>query len=98
MHEHVKNHRNRLGDQQLGFGRFGKTIYRLLKDDFDIVLFNRSKINTQDLKLSKNTIIAQDLNEVYKSDTIIYTVPISIFEEIMAKGFIRNNKKAFQFL
>lgn len=68
----------------IGFGRFGKTIYRLLKDDFDIVLFNRSKINTQDLKLSKNTIITQDLNEVYKSDTIIYTVPISIFEEIIS--------------
>lgn len=68
----------------IGFGRFGKTIYSLLKDDFDIVLFNRSKINTNNLNLSKNTIITEDLNEVYKSDTIIYAVPISVFGEIIS--------------
>lgn len=69
----------------IGFGRFGKTIYNLLKDDFDIVLFSRSKINSNETKLAKNTIISYDLREVYKSDTVIYAVPISAFDQILSE-------------
>lgn len=67
----------------IGFGRFGRTWYRLLKDDFDVVLFNRSDIKTDDLELSPNTRISKDLDEVYKSDLIFYAVPISQFEPVI---------------
>lgn len=68
----------------VGFGRFGKTLYRLIKDDFTITLYNRSKIKTEDLKLAKNTIIAKDAREAYKSEVIFYAVPISTFEQIIS--------------
>lgn len=74
----------------IGFGRFGKTLYRLLKDDFKIVLYNKSKINTNKIQLSKNTIIENNLSSVYKSDVIFYAVPISSFEKV-----IKEHKKYF---
>ncbi len=75
----------------VGFGRFGKTLYRLLKDDFAIMLFSRSEIDPNDTELTKSTVIAKDLSEVYKSDVIFYAVPISAFEQVIA-----SHKKYFQ--
>lgn len=75
----------------VGFGRFGKTLYRLIKDDFTIVLYNRSKIDTRNIEISKNTTIAKDLDDIYKSDVIFYAVPISSFEEV-----ISSHKKYFR--
>ncbi|MBI2420824.1 MAG: hypothetical protein HYV38_01955, partial [Candidatus Levybacteria bacterium] len=40
----------------IGFGRFGKTLYRLLKDDFELVVYNRSQVNDGEID-KKNTII-----------------------------------------
>src|SRR6266403_2606824 len=51
----------------IGYGRFGKTLHRLLKDDFDITIFTRKG----DVSLEK----------AYESDVIFYAVPISSFEE-----------------
>ena len=68
----------------VGFGRFGKTLYRLIKDDFAITLYNRSKIEVNIAEFTENTIIAKDIDEVYKSDIIFYAVPISAFEQVIS--------------
>ena len=74
----------------VGFGRFGMTLYRLLQDDFKIVLYDTAGIKSggQD-GLSKNTIIAQDLAQVYASNTVFYAVPVSEFEKTIKghKGY-----------
>lgn len=75
----------------VGFGRFGKTLYRLIKDDFAIVLYNRSEIDSRSIELTKNTAIAKNLNEVYESEAIFFAVPISEFESVIA-----SHKKYFQ--
>ncbi len=68
----------------IGFGRFGKTLYRLLKDDFAITLYNRSEVNVDSAQITKNTKISKNLSEVYASDIIFYAVPISQFEPVIA--------------
>lgn len=68
----------------IGMGRFGKTLYELLKDDFEITLFNRSPIKRDSIAITKNTRISDDLSEVYKSEVIFYAVPISEFESVIA--------------
>ena len=75
----------------VGFGRFGKTLYRLLKDDFAVVLYDINEISYDHTELTKNTPLAKDLKEIYKSDVIFYAVPIDAFEEV-----IRSHKKYFQ--
>lgn len=75
----------------IGFGRFGKILYQLLKDDFKVVLFNRSSIDANSIKLSKNTAIAKDIKEIYDSEVIFYSVPISAFENV-----ISTHKKYFK--
>ena len=68
----------------VGFGRFGKTLYQLIKDDCVVTLFTKSQnINRHDL--NRNTIVAKNEEEIYKSDVIFYAVPISEFEEVIAK-------------
>ena len=69
----------------IGFGRFGKTLYRLLKDDFAVVLYSRSGIKAAEGELGKNTTVTTDLREVYASDGIFYAVPISQFETVIAE-------------
>ena len=68
----------------VGFGRFGKTLYRLLKDDFEIVLYNRSGITQGNTEFTSNTTIVTELADVYASDIIIYAVSISQFEPVIA--------------
>lgn len=63
----------------IGFGRFGQTLYRLLKDDFDITIYSR-KENKQ-----KSLPIINDLKKTYESSTIFYAVPIAAFEEVISK-------------
>lgn len=75
----------------VGFGRFGQTLYRLLKDDFAITLFSRSEIDVSAIELTKNTLITKDISEVYKSEVVFYAVPISEFEQVIA-----SHKKYFQ--
>ncbi|MBI3984632.1 MAG: prephenate dehydrogenase/arogenate dehydrogenase family protein [Candidatus Levybacteria bacterium] len=74
----------------IGFGRFGKTLYRLIKDDFKILLYNKSKIDTKGLNLSKHTFIETNLSNVYKSEAVFFAVPISKFEKV-----IRDHGKYF---
>ncbi len=68
----------------VGFGRFGKVLYRLIKGDFVVTLFNRSEVDPKAIELTKNTVIGKDLADVYKSDVIFYAVPISAFEQVIA--------------
>lgn len=75
----------------IGFGRFGKTLYRLLKGDFDIILYDQLKIDSS--KIDKNTVIAKNLNQIYQSEGIFYCVPISSFEKIISshKKYFKDN-------
>lgn len=77
----------------IGFGRFGKTLYKLLKDDFTITVFKRSKFTKSEKELLNNdTKIAKNLREAYLSDVIFFAVPISSFESVLKnhKKFIKN--------
>lgn len=53
----------------VGFGRFGKTLHRLLKDDFNILTFTRKG--------------GVGLEKIYESDVVFYAVPIAAFEEVI---------------
>ncbi len=68
----------------IGFGRFGRTLYRLLTDDFEITLYDPAGIKSDSIALHKNTTIATNLKDLYASDTIFYAVPISEFEPVIA--------------
>jgi arogenate dehydrogenase (NADP+), plant len=61
----------------IGYGRFGQTLYRLLKDDFDVLIYTRKPIND-------NINQTQDLHAAYQNKTIFYAVPIEAFEEVLA--------------
>src|SRR3989338_1104672 len=67
----------------VGFGRFGKTLLKLLAGDFDIVISsgNPQKINKK--LLPKRAKVAADLEEAFKSGVVFYTVPIGQFEQIV---------------
>lgn len=67
----------------VGFGRFGKVLYRLLKDNFAITLYNRSKIE-KNIEFTPATVIASEITDIYKSDVIFYAVPIESFEKVIA--------------
>ena len=66
----------------VGFGRFGHTLYNLIKDDFEITLFDIKKISDN---LEKNTIIAKSLAQVYQRTVIFFAVPISEFENVISQ-------------
>ncbi len=68
----------------IGFGRFGSVLHRLLKDDFEITLYNRNPIH-RSRDFTKRTKVTSDLAEVYKSDTVFYAVPIEEFEKVIAR-------------
>src|SRR5579862_8811154 len=71
----------------IGFGRFGKTLYQLLKDDFVIKIFQRKQ------KGKTNFPITSDLKTAYESEVIFYAVPIQKFAEVIAehKQFFRSD-------
>lgn len=75
----------------LGFGRFGQVLYRLLKDDFAITLYQRHEINIS--LLNATTRIAKDLAEAYESEVIFFATPIETFESVIAahKKYFRND-------
>lgn len=66
----------------VGFGRFGKTLYRLLKNDFSVVIFDKDKIEREDI--TENTRVAKSVNEIYENEVIFYAVPISSFEDVIS--------------
>ena len=73
----------------VGFGRFGKTLYRLIKNDFFVVIFDKDKIDKKNL--TENTKVAKSVEEIYESEAVFFAVPISSFEEV-----ISNHRKYFK--
>lgn len=75
----------------VGFGRFGKTLYRLIKDDFFITLYDKKRI--ADKNLTENTKVVKSVNEIYDSAVIFFAVPISRFEQIISsqRKYFTNN-------
>lgn len=75
----------------VGFGRFGQTLYRLIKNDFTVTLYDRKPIAKKDL--TKNTFVANHITDLYSSEVIFYAVPIGSFEKVIAthKKYFRNN-------
>jgi arogenate dehydrogenase (NADP+), plant len=62
----------------IGYGRFGKTLHRLLKDDFDVLVYSRKQIDA-------NINQTQDLKKAYENQTVFYAVPIHVFEDVIAE-------------
>jgi prephenate dehydrogenase len=63
----------------IGYGRFGKTLHRLLKDDFAVTIYKRKK------SPDDHSAITTDLKKAYASDTIFYAVPIESFEFVISE-------------
>lgn len=74
----------------VGYGRFGKVLHRLLKDDFIVTVYRRSEI-TDHSEFNQHTIVAQNIEDIYKNDVIFYAVPIESFDQV-----ITNHKKYFR--
>lgn len=64
----------------VGFGRFGQTLYRLLKSDFAITIYDTASIQN----VPPGATIAKTLQQVYQNDTIFFAVPISAFQQVIA--------------
>ena len=77
----------------VGFGRFGKTLYRLLQDDFTITLYDINPDIFFGVSLCAGTKKVTSLTDVYKNDTVFLAVPIALFEEtiITHKEYMRDN-------
>ena len=61
----------------IGFGRFGKTLYQLIKDDFDVTIYQRKT------KKGNNFPITTNLQKAYESEVIFYAIPIEAFESVI---------------
>ncbi|MGI8419878.1 MAG: prephenate dehydrogenase/arogenate dehydrogenase family protein [Candidatus Levyibacteriota bacterium] len=63
----------------IGFGRFGQTLYRLLKSDFDVLIYTRKSFADKSVKQT------QSLEEAYTSSIIFHAVPIAAFETVISE-------------
>lgn len=63
----------------IGFGRFGKTLYNLLKDDFEVTIYKRKKAAGEEGP------ITTDLKKAYANNTIFFAVPIESFEFVISE-------------
>lgn len=68
----------------LGYGRFGKVLHSILKDDFDVLIYD-PKHNQKDNFTSEENI--------FKLDTIFYALPISAFENALKSHLKYLNEK-----
>lgn len=75
----------------VGFGRFGKTLYKLIKDDFEIILFDKKEI--KDSNVTKDATVVKKIEDVYQSEVIFYCVPISNFEQVISshKKYVKDS-------
>jgi prephenate dehydrogenase len=67
----------------IGFGRFGQTLCRLLRDDFATTVYSRSPVTAIPADLKQNLTFTTDISKAYSSDIIVYAVPISAFESVI---------------
>ena len=65
----------------VGFGRFGKTLLRLLQDNFAVTVYDKTPIPPTELP--PGVMQAATLADIYKNDVIFYAVPISAFDSVI---------------
>lgn len=75
----------------IGFGRFGKVLYRLFKSDFKITLYDADRSAFTGINLAPGDRFSFNLKDIYSSETIFYAVPIEAFEKTIA-----SHRKYFQ--
>ncbi|MCL1857310.1 MAG: prephenate dehydrogenase/arogenate dehydrogenase family protein [Kiritimatiellaeota bacterium] len=75
----------------IGFGRFGKVLYRMLKDDFEVTAFDKNAGAFKEFKGEKGLVVAKSLEEAFAAQVIFYAVPITVF----AKA-VQEHKKHFR--
>lgn len=68
----------------VGYGRFGKVLHQLLKDDFSVTIYRRSKIVDR-TEFNQNTVVAQSLEDIYKNDVVFFAVPIDSFDQVISE-------------
>lgn len=69
----------------LGFGRFGNVLYSLLKDDFELVLYDSKKKVFENKSLSKTTMVVSNLHDLKIASVIFICTPINTFEDVVSK-------------
>src|SRR5258708_24656527 len=69
----------------IGFGRFGKTLYELIKNDFAVTIYQRGQ------KEKNKYPLTYDLKKAYESEVIFYAVPIQTFASV-----IKNHRQFFR--
>lgn len=52
----------------VGYGRFGKVLHRLLRDDFNVTIYTKQSA----------------VEDIYKNDVVFYAVPIDAFEGVIS--------------
>jgi prephenate dehydratase/prephenate dehydrogenase len=68
----------------IGFGRFGKTLYRLLRDDFKMVVYDTDSNLLSNFKFRAGSGGTEVVQEVFEKCRIIfYAIPIPVFESVI---------------
>jgi prephenate dehydrogenase len=75
----------------IGYGRFGRLLADILKDDFEVCVHGRRDIGRE----VADNVRAVSLDEALSCETIFYAVPISRFEEVLRSHlpFLRDSSK-----
>lgn len=66
----------------IGYGRFGELLCEILKKDFKISIYEKSRVKSNKAKLKKLNVISS-LDDLNKFNYIFICVPISIFKDIV---------------
>jgi prephenate dehydrogenase len=66
----------------VGHGRFGKTLVRLLKDDFDVAVYSR---RAYEATSARGFSFLKNESDIFSRDIIFYAVPIRAFEEVIKR-------------
>lgn len=66
----------------VGFGRFGRVLYRLLKDDFSVTVYSRHQI-AEEKELRNDIKVIHSVREIYTNNVIFFAVPIDQFESVI---------------
>ena len=78
----------------IGYGRFGKLLALLLRDDFEVLVFDSEPATCEESGEGSPTFV--DLETVLDQEVIFYCVPISSFERVLSehvKYFERDGKE-----
>ena len=77
----------------VGFGRFGRTLLRLLEGDFEVGIYDVLPLSSLRTELEGKAEIIEGIENIYASDVIYYAVPISCFVDVIEahKKYFRPN-------